>query len=410
MYKTFSLTLLLLATILSNVARADENLPPKLAENADKEAILNYRQELAAWASQGTYSPDEFWDRTCDGFYNAAKRLLSLDLTKEEELQYQQEMAGILGNYTLHDALIAKTLGGPHYDELLEYASKASEAYAVAQDEETQAQAKAIYLAYAGQLFNVRLRLAISLPEEEREDAFVSLVGDVVTFALALPDYGADAFKIVQAIRAIDAELGEEAIDALCDAFEASGNPALAKPVAALSGERRYARLPGSELYFEALFPNEKGEYVKPFDPEAVKGKAYLVEVWATWCTPCRKEIPRLKEVYDRYHDAGFEIFGYSIDLNDDVLQKFLVDNEVPWPVASQKHSIEAGYHGLYDYYSIKGVPEMILVGPDGKVVEVDCRGCKLADALKELYPDVKPLDWDPQTDFSSRVFGSSDK
>ena len=52
----------------------------------------------------------------------------------------------------------------------------------------------------------------------------------------------------------------------------------------------------------------------------------------------------------------------------------------------------------------------MILVGPDGKVIQVDCRGCKLADALKELYPDVEPLDWDPQTDFSSRVFDPSGK
>ena len=128
------------------------------------------------------------------------------------------------------------------------------------------------------------------------------------------------------------------------------------------------------------------------------------MEVWATWCGPCRKEIPRLKEVYERYHDAGFEIFGYSIDQDLDALKKFVATEQIPWPVASQKRSVEAGFKGLYEYYSINGVPEMILVGRDGKVLQVDCRGVKLAGALKELFPDVKPLDWDPATDFSARA------
>ncbi|MBR6387432.1 MAG: TlpA family protein disulfide reductase, partial [Thermoguttaceae bacterium] len=139
------------------------------------------------------------------------------------------------------------------------------------------------------------------------------------------------------------------------------------------------------------------------------ENKVVLIEVWATWCGPCRREIPRLKEVYEKYHAEGLDIVGYSIDQDLDALKKFLVDNEIPWPMTSQKKSIEAGYKGLYEYYSINGVPEMILVGRDGKVVMTDARGCKLADALKELFPDVEPLGWDPATDFSQRV-ASPDK
>ena len=140
------------------------------------------------------------------------------------------------------------------------------------------------------------------------------------------------------------------------------------------------------------------------YDPAEYAGKPRLVEIWATWCGPCRKEIPRLKEVYERYHDAGFEILGYSVDQDVDALKKFLVDNEIPWKVASQKLSAEAGYRPLYEYYAINGVPEMILLDGDGKVIELDCRGVRLAKALQKLFPDVEPLDWDPATDFSARA------
>ena len=305
-----------------------------------------------------------------------------------------------LCSFALAESLESGALGGARFAELRRRAAESGADYAKDRSET----ARTRYVGYVGQLFNVRLKFALAQRGETREDALVALVGDAITFALAVPEYGETAYQIVMAIRAEDQELGEEALDALCDAFEESGDPKLVKPIQKTSGLRRYARLEGNELYFEALFPDERGDYVKKFDPKEHLGKVYLVEVWATWCGPCRKEIPRLKEVYERYHDAGFEIFGYSIDQDLDALKKFVETERLPWPVASQKRSVEAGFKGLYEYYSINGVPEMILVGRDGKVLQVDCRGVKLATALKELFPDVEPLDWDPATDFSARA------
>jgi len=378
-----------------------QDAPPAIPDSSSKAALIQYQQELEKWGASVAQNADEFLEKTGALYYESTKRLLeSPELDEKERTQYSEQMAGILGSLALEESLKSGALDGKRFSELLKRAAESHAEYAKEQSESAIARV----VAYVGQSFNVRLKFALSRQGEAREAALVSLVGDAITFALAVPEYGETAYQIVMAIRAEDQELGEEALDALCDAYEESGDPKLVKPIQKTSGLRRYARLPGGELYFEALFPDEKREYVKKFDPEEHKGKVYLVEVWATWCGPCRKEIPRLKEVYERYHDAGFEIFGYSIDQDLDALKKFVAAEQIPWPVASQKRSVEAGFKGLYEYYSINGVPEMILVGRDGKVLQVDCRGVKLAGALKELFPDVKPLDWDPATDFSARA------
>lgn len=405
-FREFLRVAILPLAFLSAAPLVAQDAPPTLPDVSTKDALVQYQQDLEKWGAENAKNADEFLEKTGALYYESTKRLLETSLDEEERTQYSEQMAGILGSLALEECLEAGALSGERYSELLKRAGESAGEFSQTGSDA----ARTRYVGYVGQLFNVRLKFALSRQGRSREDALVALIGDVLTFSLAVPEYGETAFQLVMTIRANDEELGEEALDALCETFEASRNPKLFKPIQKTSGRRRYARLPGSKLYFEALFPDEKGEYVKKFDPEEHKGKVYLVEVWATWCGPCRKEIPRLKEVYERYHDAGFEIFGYSIDQDLDALKKFVASEQIPWPVASQKRSVEAGYKGLYEYYSINGVPEMILVDRDGKVLEVDCRGVRLATALKKLFPEVKPLDWDPATDFSARAVEGDSK
>lgn len=372
--------------------------PPAYPENADKAALTAYQESLTAWGNENAKNEEEFWKATCEGFYKSTKAILELELTSEERVEYHAQFAGILGNYALQEAN-ASGAYGERFTELRAATGAAGRRYQLDQDRETSE----IFLTYAKQMFSVRLNHALTLSGETRENEFVKLVGDAITFALSVPEFGETAYNIVTTIRVHSPELGEEALDALCESFEASGNPALVKPIQKTLGVRRFARLPGQEPYFEAMELKD-GEFNKKFDWKEHEGKVVLIEVWATWCGPCKREIPRLKEVYAKYHDAGLDIVGYSIDQDVDFLKKFLVDNEIPWTMTSQKKSVEAGFKGLYEYYSINGVPEMILVGRDGKVIMTDARGCKLADQLKELFPDVEPLGWDPANDFSQRV------
>lgn len=385
----------------SAVLFADDAATPPEPPSVDaKDALVQYQRELEDWGAANAKTADEFWNLTSEPCYESTKRLLKLDLDAEERLRYDEQMAGVLGAMASRESARSGSLDGARFQELLAFASEKGAAF----QRDGGELAKKSYLACVGQIFNARLQFAIGREGEERESEFVALVGDAVSFALAVPEYGENAVQIVLTIRTFDRELGEEALDALCDAFENSGDPRLTQPIQKTSGQRRYARLPGGTLYFEALAPDEEGRYAKEVRLEDYRGKVCLVEIWATWCGPCRKEIPRLKEVYARYRDHGFEILGYSIDQDLDALRRFVDENAIPWLVASQKRSVEAGFKGLYDYYSVNGVPEMILVDRDGKVLQVDCRGVKLSSALQELFPDVEPLGWDPANDFSARA------
>lgn len=396
MRNTFTRVLAACALCASSYCAYGAELPV-YPEAPTKEALAAYQEQLTAWGNSSAKNGEEFWKATADGFYRSTKALLQEELSGDEQIAYNAQLAGILGNYALEEA----ASGGfaEKFEELRIETGTAGRRYQLDQDKASQE----IFLTYAKQLFSVRVKAALSLDAVQRDEQFVGIVGDAITFALSVPEFGETAHNIVTTVRMYSPELGEEALDALCESFEASGNPVLIKPIQKTLGVRRYLRLPGTEPYFEAMLL-DGDDFTKKFDWKDVEGKVVLIEVWATWCGPCKREIPRLKEVYEKYRGAGFEIVGYSVDQDLEFLKKFLVDNKIEWPMASQKRSIEAGFKGLYEYYSINGIPEMILVGKDGKVIMTDARGCKLADALKELFPEIEPLGWKPEEDFSQRV------
>ncbi len=71
-----------------------------------------------------------------------------------------------------------------------------------------------------------------------------------------------------------------------------------------------------------------KGEEVSC---DTLAGKVVLIDFWATWCPPCREEIPKLKELYAKHHDDGFEIVGLSFDRNLNSLVTYSNEHELPW-------------------------------------------------------------------------------
>lgn len=141
--------------------------------------------------------------------------------------------------------------------------------------------------------------------------------------------------------------------------------------------------LPGKVIKIEGVTPDGRA-----FDWKQYQGKVVLVEFWATWCGPCIKEIPHLKEVYDQYHDRGFEIVGINVDEDLKALKKGLDKYEFPWTVLSDQKRADDGKLRMYDLFAIRGVPRGILVDRDGKVVTIETRGERLDAELKKLFPD----------------------
>jgi thiol-disulfide isomerase/thioredoxin len=110
------------------------------------------------------------------------------------------------------------------------------------------------------------------------------------------------------------------------------------------------------------------------------KGKYVLVDFWASWCMPCRVEIPNLKEVYAKYKGKEFEILSVAVwDKREDTLEA-IKDENLPWPQIVDAQTIPS------ELYAIQGIPMIILFGPDGKIVLRDLRGANLKTELAKLF------------------------
>ncbi|MEI8213124.1 MAG: thioredoxin-like domain-containing protein [Planctomycetota bacterium] len=121
-----------------------------------------------------------------------------------------------------------------------------------------------------------------------------------------------------------------------------------------------------------------------PVSLEQYKGKVVLIDFWATWCGPCRAEIPNLLANYQKYRSAGFEVIAISVDEDLKELASFVKQETPPWVVLADKHPNNKESMG--NKFGISSIPTVILVGPDGKVLDIDCRGPKLGQRLSEIF------------------------
>lgn len=149
-----------------------------------------------------------------------------------------------------------------------------------------------------------------------------------------------------------------------------------------LKGKLVQIQLPGKELTLEAKTLDGKTFKIQDF-----VGKTVLVDVWATWCGPCVREIPNMRKAYDAFHDAGFEIIGLSVDNDLDKLKSFQEKESLPWIVATQ-NGMGDETESFSARYGVTGIPTMFLVGADGKVITVNARG-RLIELLGEIYPEA---------------------
>ena len=106
------------------------------------------------------------------------------------------------------------------------------------------------------------------------------------------------------------------------------------------------------------------------------KGKVVLVEFWAVWAYPCTEELPRIKELYKAYHANGLEIVGVDSDDNDNTVNSFIKEKEVPWPQLREETQtyLNEAWHPLAKQWGVKEIPTMFLVDKKGVLRFVDAR------------------------------------
>jgi len=120
-------------------------------------------------------------------------------------------------------------------------------------------------------------------------------------------------------------------------------------------------------------------------DMAGLRGKVVLVDFWATWCGPCRMEIPNVVATYNQLHKAGFEIVGVSLDQNKDQLLAYMKQTGMTWP---QYFDGKGWANLISSRYGINAIPAGWLVDKKGLVRSTQARGANLAEQVKALLAE----------------------
>jgi thiol-disulfide isomerase/thioredoxin len=123
----------------------------------------------------------------------------------------------------------------------------------------------------------------------------------------------------------------------------------------------------------------------KEVDLTKLRGKVVLVDFWATWCGPCRAEVPNVVAAYKKYQAKGFEVVGVSLDQDKDEMLKYTKEQGMTWP----QHFDGKGWQNeVSSKYGIQSIPAMWLVDKKGMIRSTEARGEQLTTLLEKLLAE----------------------
>lgn len=223
-----------------------------------------------------------------------------------------------------------------------------------------------------------------SLSEEQRKEAEEQLnVKDSLSREIIYNTISSNITNVagVQLLTRFSSSFPSERIQPLVDQIPASiaanneGVAQLKEHLATLS------KTAVGQKFVDFTMNTPEGESVKLSDFIG-KNKYTLIDFWASWCGPCRAEMPNVVAAYKKYSAKGFGIVGVSLDRDAEAWKKAIKDLNITWPQMSDLKAWECEGAKLY---GVRAIPATVLVDQEGNIIARDLRGEDIAAKLAEL-------------------------
>lgn len=121
----------------------------------------------------------------------------------------------------------------------------------------------------------------------------------------------------------------------------------------------------------------------QPLSLKDLRGKVLLIDFWASWCGPCRRENPNVVKAYKKYHDKGFDVLGVSLDKDKKRWLDAIEKDGLIWHHVSD---LKGWANAAAQLYGVRSIPHTVLLDKDGKIIARNLRGPALEQKLAELF------------------------